>query len=187
MSNMSSMHKIDFEVFEEMSDRGAMDEMLSFLEDNKEKLIMEDQPESYFMRFYQFDNLSHEATTALVERLIGIFGRVVMCRDASYCMKRPFLLGDEILHDYDNMIPKSFMYDLRGAFALASDCSQLELRMLYNLDLWYAIAEPQWSYEYDEIKAKNAPIAKEIQEYLWNPNRIAAWLDAGNKLEDYLP
>lgn len=67
-----------------------------------------------------------------------------------------------------------------------SECLGYELHALLDRDL-IKLLPVGFTYEFAAMRKERRWMFEEMVEFLYHPKRIAAWLEAGNELESYLP
>ncbi len=132
--------------------------------------------------------LTEDEAARVAQAILARCGHIIVCRELSFCEKRIILLGDFLHNMINGGITSPLFLACEGIFVKASQCDPREARRLYCADDVYAHDHHLLAADinYEILKEANAAIAEELQALLFSPTRITAWLDQGNRLEDYL-
>lgn len=147
------------------------------------------QPECVVFRFGVID--SNEASI-LAETINDCLGDIVLCSEESFCENEPLTLLDvlEARDDWSipvesqNVIIQAF---IDTGFKRSNECSMTMLRNMFLANGYHIDAiDAVFMYDFERMNKEHAWLRKEIQEYLFSPDRIQKWIEAGYEIEDYL-
>lgn len=170
----------------------TLEERLRFLKGTDYDVSLDSQPEAILNRFVHLVDNQWDA-----QRVARVFKKrfnpVAICREATWCFQIPITLMDTIHEECKYPESNIKYYYMRFAFITegfkrAKDCNRMLLRRLYCLDPRYeddCDAICRW-YDYEEMKKLAIVRDYDLAKFLWSPNRIQKWIEAGNEVEDYL-
>ncbi len=183
--NISIMMKED-QFFDGLCE-GSFEERLAFLQAADFDLLMDCQPECVLECFHHVTNTEQDAAR-VVNVIAARWGTIIVCRESSFCERRIMLLGDvvDIMLQFGAI--SYLMHEACVIFPRADALDPREIRRRYCEDPLYAQDHHQIAIDinYKPLRGSIQGIAQELQEVLYHPKRIAAWLASGKDLEDYL-
>ncbi len=133
------------------------------------------QPDALLHRFFDAVSLSDKIRVATIFK--HKFGKIAICREATYCSKRPITLLDAIEEDIVQFMPWTYLIFASIGFRHSMDCSIAVLYSEYELDPAYVESyHTPWADDYIEWRENFASIEKELIEAVFRPDRVYRWL-----------
>ncbi len=179
---------MDLETLYDALDWMDIDDQLDLLDSRYYDLYMDPHPEYIIQRFYNISSKRDADTLASI--FMDQLGDVVICRQASRRLGQFLTLVDTIECDLWNTLGKTLILQSfqEYGFERSMDCDQRTLIDLYTDCPIYelTIGDVNIMYDYQSLKREHAAISRELQEYIYHPDKIAKWILADNDLEDYM-
>lgn len=177
--------------YDTLSSYTDINDRIEFLKTVNYDFFNESQPDAIVTRFY--DLSTQKQAFLLADAFRMRMGNLVICREASFEERKMMTIMDCLklmVSDLDvgpfQMIFNAFR--ILG-FAQASECDAQDLIVLYSTGhpaYFDAINHISISYDYADIQKKNSWIDKELQQYLFEPNRIYNWIIQDREVEEYM-
>jgi hypothetical protein len=79
-------------------------DFLLYLKNKNHPFNLESQPEAILQRFYRVDYSkdSNVDELTIAQTMVDLFGKLILCRESTYCVKKPITIIDEIEDPYND-------------------------------------------------------------------------------------